>query len=822
MKAMKFGLLASAGVIFLGSTAHAQDGAASAQASSPSAQSASVNEDIIVTARRRNELLSDVPLTVNAVSSDMIEKLNIERFEDIQAIVPGLTLTNSETGYSAAATIRGAAFQTESSTSPTVEFYINEALVQSTFLFQSMFDVGQIEVLRGPQGTLRGRAAPSGSITVTTRRPDLDAFGGYVDGSVTTTGGAGINGALNVPIIAGKVALRIAGIADENDADEVRSINSDVRPFARTKGYRASLRIEPTDTVSANVMYQKIIRDSATFSQVESLSIVDPDQDDSAVPIRAKDRRSIYAFPGELHNKQQILTGQLDWLVGGQRLSYVGSWSKMDTHNNIWESATDLAMVYPTLDSRQPAYVQGEQDTHEFRLSSDERLFGVLDYTAGVFKTTLRSPTSLKQVSVLDINVPMLGVIQSVGLTDIQRRSIKNETSFFGNLTLHLGENTEVSGGLRHIKFKTFDYLAITPSSADASTIVVQNDRYKYSPTIYNASISHRFSDDLMVYGNTGSSWRPSAYLIGVFTNPLSPRLKEFTQLTDEKSKSYEIGFKSSFFDKKVRLNVAAFQQDFDGYIYRGNLVNYVDLNYTFPDVVDPDNPPAPIVTPVANVFNFGANLDARVRGIEADLFVQASQKFSLGANFSYAKGKIKNDFIPCNDLDGNGVADSNSVVPTPGQISAGAGGESVARCRVNGRMAFSPDWTLTLQSEYAAPLSGATDAFIRGVFSYYPKHEGDSTNPYDSVKSYGLLNLYAGVRSKDSAWELSFFARNLLNEGQVVSRGSRELSTSIIEVDAMTQEPTGARSVGTGYVAARYTAPREFGFNLRYAFGSR
>src|SRR3546814_10786012 len=83
------------------------------------------------------------------------------------------------TGYTTAATIRGASFQVESGSSPTVEFYLNDAPIQSNSLFNSMFDVGQIEVLRGPQGTLRGRASPSGSITVTTQKPDLYESGGY-------------------------------------------------------------------------------------------------------------------------------------------------------------------------------------------------------------------------------------------------------------------------------------------------------------------------------------------------------------------------------------------------------------------------------------------------------------------------------------------------------------------------------------------------------------------------------------------------------------------------------------------------------------------
>lgn len=811
MTMIKLSLLASASLTLMGTAAHAQDAASNNNAgvmvpsSSRADQTSSVSGEIVVTARRRDELLRDVPLTVNAVSGDTIQELNIERFEDIQAVVPGLALFGGDTGYSSAATMRGAAFQTYSGTSPTVEFYVNEALVQSTFLFQSMFDIGQIEVLRGPQGTLRGRAAPSGSITVTTRRPDLSEFGGYVDGSVTNIGSMSINGALNVPIIRDVLAFRVAGVADESDADEVRSINSSEDPFIKTEGYRASLQFEPTANISANVMYQNIVRDSLTFPQVESLSLIDPTQPASASIIQPGDRLSIYGFPSTLHNKQQILTGQIDWQILGQQISYVGSWSKMDVNNKVYESATDLAAAYPSQDTRQPAYVQGEQETHELRLSSDDRLFGMLDYTVGIFNSTLSSPTDLDQITILALDFPGYP-FAAVSPTGVQRRSSKEETSFFGNLTLHLGDSTEISAGVRHINFDTFDYLNINPPPY-TSVIVLQDARVSYSPTIYNASISHRVSDNLMIYANTGSSWRPGTALIGVF-RPLTPRLEKYTQLRDEKSTSYELGFKASFLDETIRLNFAAFQQDFDGYIYRGNPVNFVDLT---------------AAGAAPSQFNFGANLEARIRGIDADITFNPSRHFNIGASFSYAKGKISDDFVACNDLNGDGIPDSSSSAPTVAQIRAGAGGEEVAECQVDGRTAFAPDWSLTVQSEYSMPVSGSADGFLRGLLTYYPENEGESTNPYDSSASYGLLNVYAGLRSSDRAWELTFFARNLLNTREVLSRGNRELTTTVRPLLPPTFTSVGpAQSISTGYINTQYTPPREFGLNLRYAFGSR
>jgi len=149
--------------------------AASAEAATP--ETASLQE-VVVTARRRAENLQDVPQTVNAVSGTSLEKLNLTKFQDVQAVVPGLDLRSGNNGFSTTAQLRGAGYDSASSAPPPVEFYLNDAITFPMLLFQSMYDTQQVEVLRGPQGTLRGRAAPSGSITITTRKPDLDQFGG--------------------------------------------------------------------------------------------------------------------------------------------------------------------------------------------------------------------------------------------------------------------------------------------------------------------------------------------------------------------------------------------------------------------------------------------------------------------------------------------------------------------------------------------------------------------------------------------------------------------------------------------------------------------
>ncbi|HEX2101846.1 MAG TPA: TonB-dependent receptor plug domain-containing protein, partial [Candidatus Synoicihabitans sp.] len=368
MRAVTLNLLAGSSLLLIASAAAAQTSPAAGAAS----ESADVGrgfglEEIIVTARRRAESLQDVPQTVDAVTAEDIERLSFQQFSDVQAIVPGLTLSGGNSGYTTAATIRGASFQVESSARPTVEFYLNDGPIESVFLFQSLYDVGQIEVLRGPQGTLRGRAAPSGSITVTTRQPDLSEFGGYVNTLATDEDSMMAQGAINIPLIAESLALRVAGVYDETDYDHVRSINSTIDPSQQTKSGRVSLRWEASDALTANIMYQYLERELTSFDAYESFYLAEPSAPVVQPTLRARDRLGITDGARFSTQDQDIVTAQLDWRFGGQKVSYVGSRS---TFNVTALAPQDGGNVVPNFEFYQDLSSESEQKSHELRLAS--------------------------------------------------------------------------------------------------------------------------------------------------------------------------------------------------------------------------------------------------------------------------------------------------------------------------------------------------------------------------------------------------------------------------------------------------------------------
>lgn len=807
MKGIRTFALASASFLSLASPAFAQDTAAK------DTDEASIgSEDIVVSARRREESAQDVPLVVNAVTAETLDKLNIREFKDVAALVPGLQLGTSQNGIGAQATLRGVAYDVNASgNNGTIEFYLNESHLSAGQLFLSMYDVSQIEVLRGPQGTLRGRASPSGSITVTTRKPNLNEAGGYVNGFVNDIHGWDFNGAINVPIIADKLGIRIAGVVDENQENRVRSINNPLDPHQETASGRVSVRFEPFDFLSLNGNYTRSKRKSRSFYQSESANLRDPSQPASPVLIRAEDRLSVMHLPATYTQDYEIFNWSAQLRLLGQKLDYVGANNKQHFVTNIPSDTGGFYGANFPLNLRaanQATDSHGDETTHEFRLSNEERIGGMFDYVVGYFYDKLDSPTALVQqtpvFSGAPAGQPTPTNLLTIVMTPITRGGGSVEKSYFGNVTAHIGDQLEIAGGIRHIKYHSEGFLTI-----GGAIVAAANENRDLKATIYQGSITYRITPDVMVYASTGSSWRPGSStnptILRNIANP-SPLLSSFYFPAPETSKSYEIGFKSEWFDKRVRLNVTAYHQDFKNYAYSSRNVFIAANSGTGAQTVFTAGPAIAVGVP------------AKVEGVEAEIGVKVTPRFEVGATLSYALSKIKNGRIPCNDYSPrDGIPDVSGAVPTFNAIQAANGGEQVAVCSVNYRAGVGAPFSATIQSEFSQPVSDRFgDAYIRGLFSYNGNSQNDPANAFDDIKSYGILNLFAGLRGTDGSWDVGVYAKNLTNVGRVLITPA---SPQTVSYQILASGQTGV----TTYRAIQlYTPPREFGFNFTLRFGSR
>lgn len=778
------------------------------------APGASAITDIIVQARRREEDVQDVPAVIDAVTSAQIDKLNLRSFNDVQALVPGLELSSNANGIGANAKLRGINFDVNASgNNPTVEFYFNDAPITAGAIIQQMYDIGQIEVQRGPQGTLRGRASPSGSITVSAKKPDLYGYGAYVDLTANDIGTMNAKGAVNIPVIEGILALRAAGVWDENEGDRVRAANNP-DPRSTTTSGRLSAIAKPLDWLSFEGTYQYLKRKAQSYDQAISFSEANPDAVPSPVLITADDRLSLQERPRPIDQRFETYNWRAEVAQLGQKLIYQGQHytQKLYSADNF-----DDAIFFPGHVVDQVTHTRAKATSHEIRLQNEERVFDFLDYVIGFFDYKNASRTNLTTPTVVRLPLIFGGGVAQIVNTPIARPTNEHEQSFFGNLTAHIGKDTEISGGLRRI-----DYSFVGNFSVGGRVIDAQ-DRDE-GKLIYNASVKHNFSPDFMVYASTGSSWRPGLTAIGDFNLAPSALEKSFVNVPPESSKSYELGFKSSLLGGRAHFNVTAYHQKFQNFPYRSPTgvfyVNTVAVTNASGAVTG--------VSQQVGQFNFVSPVPVEVNGVEADFNLAVGSRLNIGLNGSYSLGKIKNGVVACNDINGDGIPDVTTGTPNLADLQAAVGADNLATCRSNQRSAFLPPFSASLQGEYRIPISRATDSYVRGLFSYNGKSQGDPTNPFDNVSDYGLLNLYAGVRGTDGNWELSFFAKNLFDTTKVISR-TNPYFTSYQQLGfggfsngaPVLTGPTGASATST-YTGGNLTPPREFGVNFRFAFGTR
>ena len=175
-------------------------------------------DQIIVTAQKREQNVKDVPISVSVFQEGLIRSALIEDAEDIEKFAPGMSRLMNNAPRFSRTFIRGVgSIQTATASDASVGYYVDDVLVPKILQGIRLFDVEQIEVLRGPQGTLFGRGAQAGVINIRTKRPEPE-FGGSVHGSVGSQDFYNVGGVLNAPLTE-QLAVRFGGAYETVDED---------------------------------------------------------------------------------------------------------------------------------------------------------------------------------------------------------------------------------------------------------------------------------------------------------------------------------------------------------------------------------------------------------------------------------------------------------------------------------------------------------------------------------------------------------------------------------------------------------------------------
>ena len=787
--------------------------AAMAPAAAQSPGSVLELEEIVVTATRREESAQDVAVSIAALSGEQLEKLKFFEFDDMAEATPGLSMTNTsrEPGVIA---VRGVGYAPNSSAPPAVDIYINELPVNSVYAFNSIFDIERMELLRGPQGTLRGRPSPAGAVTLTTRRPDVLELGGTVSGSFSDADAQNYQGALNVPIVKDKLALRVAGVKNTNEGPGGKTIGGD-EPSVDDEGVRATLLFQATDDLSFLLTHHYMERELEHFHLVEG-----PGAGYNGPAMKSRDRRGVVDGIGAQELDIAITSLQANWDIGENRLVYIGGYQDLED-----KDADDLDAANAVANYYAPKQVATDFNvtTHELRLEStgDRRV----DYNVGLWYSDTETKTSVQQVAELSGAFGYPGVPQGpanpdflLGV-DILIPTDSENTAVFGHLEFHVSDSLDIGMGARYLEEKSTRAQTLATGSAlnavdmraygltepligivcnaglfpppfatgqsypntcnvqvDASTFYQPVDD-EWDTWVYDVSIKYHLDDDTLLYLTAAHSWRPPGVTVGI-TAPIPDNILFGPP---EESDAFELGLKSEWLDRRLRLNAALFYQEFDGFIGRFEDVPYLNSD-----------------TDLVSSGGFTYSGDAITYGAEADLLFLVSENWTAQLMLSTQKGEFDDASVPCRDTNFDGSADNG---PNPPAADWGAPGP-VAFCTSSDPISNLPDWSTTLQSEYVIP-ADSLEYYLRGLLNYQPENDNFTTG--FERDSFALLNLYAGVRSADGRWDLTLWAKNALDEDTLLQLDSEWVLAGF----------------SSGYRGVSVQPEREIGLSLRYAFGS-
>jgi len=745
--------------------------------------------DIVVTASKRTERLVDTPQTVNVVTGDEISKLAVVQFEDVTKIVPGLQISSGD-GRQQSVSLRGVTFDPDAQTSSTVDVYFNEVVINPQQALTALFDIGGIQVLRGPQGTLRAGTGPSGAILINSRRPNLNRAEVNVTGSFTDRNAGNISGGVSIPLIKDILAVRVAGLYDENDGLRLRNVNNGEKSHNRTWAGRVTALFQPTDNLEFQLMHQRLRSRATNFIQV----ISDPTQPTGQFgQIGFDDLKAVQAGSNRFYTSGNLTIFNASWDFAGHRLSYEGGLqsNRFNTQRDLNIGAVNtpafLDFVVPGLGNYpyqeyQRIDTTQKQFTNEFRFERTGNHFWI--YRFGMFLSNLRAPFG-GQIDYTGSDGSCSGRLSLLGLPcfplggGVTPRTVSR--GYFTTQTLNFTDRDTLDVGARYSTSKTI--------SANSSN---------FNAWTGTASFKHRFSEALLTYITAGTSYRPGGFDDTGSATASIPQ--SYFTFAAEKSKSVEIGAKGTILNNRLFYSLSGFYQQYDNFISRvNNIACTGSLTGTGPNAntiwntTDGTPPNGGNSCSGSGFVNLTYNAPAIAKGIELELRGEILKAWNAGLTITYSDAKFANALIPCNDYLGNGTP-NNATTPAVQR------GQYFSLCKSSGGLSTAPKFQAAFNTDASFDLGRNNSAFVRGL----AKYNGSASNPNTGVGTPAFLTIdaFAGVRTPFGV-ELSIFGRNLTDR---VIRTDNGAAFGLF----------GDRS---GYNAVVINKGREIGFQMRFDY---
>lgn len=713
-------------------------------------------EELVVTAQKREENLQNVPVSVQALSTQKLDQLQVKGFEDYVKFLPSVSFKTAGPGFTSIY-MRGVASGENGNHSgprPSVGVYLDEQPVTTITgpVEPHIYDIARVEALAGPQGTLYGASSQAGTIRIITNKPSTSGFSAGYDVEVNAVAphhdpGYIAEGYVNQPL-SDRAAIRLVGWYEHDGGfiDQVRTLRTfpvsgitiDNKAHAEnsyndadTIGARAALKIDLDDnwTVTPSAMAQQ--------TEVNGLYAYDPNLGDLKVghwlPDTSKDRwvQAALTIQGKVAN--------LD-------VTYAGAYLKR--HVDTQSDYSDYSYFYD-----QPGYEYGQyitdagghlinpsqfvvgrdrytKQSHEFRVASPAG--NRLRFVAGLFYE--KQEHNIEQnylIFGLDPALSPKGHPNTLWLTKQLRTDI--DEAVFGEATYDLTSKLSVTGGVRFFRadngLKGFfgfgsGFSSGTGEAACFGPAVVAGGpctnlikRTKEDGHTYKLNASYRLTEDKMVYATVSTGYRPG----GINRRGTLPPYQS------DYLKNYEVGWKTTWADNSLRWNGAVFYEQWDKFQF-----SFLGANG---------------LTEIRNAPQ------AEMRGVETELNWVPAAGLTFAASGAYTDAKLTRKY--CRDASQPNCADPAAPV---GQA-----------------LPITPKWKGALTARYEWTAAGDLRAHVQGAAVYEGARWADLRTEERSLigrlPAYTAFDFTAGIAR--ASWRLEAYVKNAFDE-----RGQEARST--------------------------------------------
>ncbi|MGU1924967.1 TonB-dependent receptor [Pseudomonas aeruginosa] len=758
--------------------ASAADAPAPAEEAPPLASSVPDKADtalgkVTVTARRREEDSQKVPTPITVLGGETLEAQRISRVQDLQQVLPSVNVAYIHARQSSVA-VRGIGNNPASDgLEGSAGIYLdNVYLGRPGMAVFDLLDIEQLELLRGPQGTLFGKNTTAGVLNISTRAPTFTAErtvevsggqDGYFQGRGTVSGPLGET-----------LAGRLSAYRTRDDG-YIKNIHDDnYLNGGERQGARGQLLFEPNEDFSLRWIADYNEEDSSNGSMVvyggaerfwQRAALV------GASPLRDPQRRKV-----NINGRQHVSVHQggssleANWnLAGGYRLTSISAY-------RYWHftPANDEQLNVSAINDT-GVEVHDRQFSQEIRLASPTG--GAFDYVVGAYafrqnlgNKTFTSYGPLADLYLLGANLGALNDTYSKANGKIETDSF----ALFAQGTWHLTERLDFTAGLRGTyeekNAKVERFAPLGGAAVGGVGAAVRNgqlgaydsgdlSQYNFAPSAL-LSLSYQFSDDLLGYASLSHGEKSGGVNLAVGSAPSAGA--DSLLVGPERANDAELGLKSTLFDRRLLLNANLFWTGIHGY--------QATTLYQAPGSTQ-------LVQVLANAGS------VRSRGLEFEATALPLRGLTLNFNGSY------------NDVTYLSFKDA----PCPAEVSTRPGAPS--SCDLTGqRVVGASKWIANLNGEYQWRLDDRFQPYVSASYAYRSAAEGTLDNSdLSKIDGYALVNLAAGLRSDlgDGQLDTSVWLKNAFDKDYYLSAFA---------------------SINGSYTASA-GQPRTLGVSLRYDF---